>query len=1151
MNNRLLYIIFLMIGLSAGVFAQSTTNLLPIKTNQKWGFIDTSGQVRVTPTYDNLELLEFDTKTVFFLVEENGKIGILDNNAKRILPSKYRRIRPLSSRYFAVIQDSLEIVVNEKNEVVVSDKFDFIAMLNEDFFAFRKGKKWGLYRRNQGILFEPKYHRIVPLNVGRGYFKIMVRAATKEFWGICDLNGNVLIEPKYDETDVLGDDKLVYKVDKLWGMVDNSGKEILKKEWLSYGKLSRYYTVWQHENQSLHLFLNLVDSFFVCDNTITQHEVLWRDVTKLKVKTDFKVGLIDSVGNWIVPVSFQEIAVYSDSIYKVKDGGWGLFHIRDSIILKPEFSDVGSFETDGFARVYLGDYLGLINRKYEVVIPAVYQRLKLINETLKAYDRGTVTIFKRNAAYKFDLDDMFENVGIIKIGGNGGNFNGGSRGNASWIDPYKFGDYRWERQNYGLWGVKSLTTSEWVVKPQYKSVKVIHNANITLVYNDTLRSSKSLRVFTSVSEERFYEVGIFSNQSLQMVSNLDMLGIRTEDFLEGSKTAAFMAANGKFGLIGTDGRIVKPATEMYIAPYKFGLMAFPIGDGVVQAQRQNPKTFAESWDLDTYFNIYFDGNLRSNRRTNYLEIDKGIWGYMDETGRVVVEPKFVLIKDFDANGTVRNRTVEGWGVMDSKTKTVIPFEYQDITTFGKGYFLLKAQNNTIVTLSESGRAIDDQYIGQGKFSEGLARVAKRNADGNLIWGFVNEDFEAVIPCQYKKVKNFQNGTAAVFDTCWHFMDKSGAITVTLHKAITEIGDFHEDLAWVKLGSTYGYIDKNGIFAMKPIFTEATDFTAFGVANAAIDKQSTLIDKNGNSTIENGIFGHIYNLDENGLAKVQHPRRRVFGLINHSGELVTPMLYDQIGAFQNGLAAIRLQNKFGFLDLSGKVVIEPIYDKVGEPVDGLIPVFTNTAKSWYYIDYQGNTVIKDKFLKAGNFNKGYAIVEIKDDGGTFSKNVTALIDTDGEYHFVSSPEKVLLHYSDGFRAIEETRTDEFSDSKDNVVSVYYADENNYNIFGKSFKEVQPFEGATGFFVTDNGWGALNRQGFKVIPDKYIRLIRMEDGNIRGKARYLFGIYTLTGEVVQPIQYDTIIKILPNLYRVEKDGKIGYLNEKGEWIWEMQE
>ena len=1152
MNNRLLNIIFLMLFSAINIFAQNTANLLPIKQNQKWGFIDTLGQVQVAPTYDNLERINSEFGTSFFLIEEAGKIGILDGNAQRILPSKYRRIRPLSSNHFAVIVDSLEIVVNRKNEVIIGEKFDFISMLNPDFFAFRKGKKWGLYHRNQGILFEPKYHKIEPIPVGKGYFKIMNRHVTKEYWGICDLTGKVLIEPKHDETDALGDNKLLYRKDKFWGMLDNEGNRKLQEEWLSYGKLSEYYTVWQQENQSFHLFLNKIDSFFVYEEKITQYEVLKTDISKLKIKTDFRTGLIDRVGNVIVPVSFQEIQVYEDSIYKVKDGGWGLYHIRDSMILAPEFSAIGGFQSDGLARIYLGDYVGFMNRKFEVVIPAVYQRLKLIDNTLKAYDRGTVTIFKRNAANKFDLSDMYENVGIIKIGGIGGNSSGTRRGNANWVDPYKFDDYKWERETFGsLWGLKNLTTKAWIIQPKYARIKVIHNLNITLVYSDTFHQSTDLRVFTSLSRDQFHEVGIFSNQSLQEVSNIDMLGIRTEDFLNGSKSAVFMSAAGKFGLIGLDGRIIKQATAPYIGKYEFGLMAFPIGDGIIQTQAKTKRTFSTSWELDKSFNAYYDPRLRDNRRSNKLEIDKGKWGYMDETGKVVVQPKFILIQHFEKNGIVINRTTTGWGIMNAKAKTIIPFEYQGITSYGKNRFLLKAKNKTIVTLSENGRAIDDQFIGQGRFHEGLARVAKRDTSGKLIWGFVNEDFEEVIPCQYKKVKNFKNELTAVLDTCWHLMDKSGNITVTLNKAIKEIGDFHENLAWVKLGSTYGYIDRDGIFIIKPNLTAAADFTSFGLANAAISKQATLIDKNGRRTIENGIYSRIFNLDENGLAKVQHPRRRMYGLINYENNLLAPMVYDQIGTFKNGLAAIRLNGNYGFMDMMGTVVVQPIYNKVGEPSDGLIPVFIAKGAIWSYVDYQGNMILKDKFIKAGTFNNGYAIVTIKEVQGKKTRKVSALIDTEGEYHFVSSPEKTLIHYSDGFRAIKETVTETFDTDKSTDASVYYGDENNYNIFGKAFKEVQPFEGETGFFVTENGWGALNQQGFEIIPDKYIRLIRMEDGNIRGKARYLFGIYDADGKVVQPIQYDKIFKIKKDLFRVEKDGKIGYLNNIGEWVWEMQE
>jgi len=80
--------------------------------------------------------------------------------------------------------------------------------------------------------------------------------------------------------------------------------------------------------------------------------------------------------------------------------------------------------------------------------------------------------------------------------------------------------------------------------------------------------------------------------------------------------------------------------------------------------------------------------------------------------------------------------------------------------------------------------------------------------------------------------------------------------------------------------------------------------------------------------------------------------------------------------------------------------------------------------------------------------------------------------------------------------------------------------------------------------------VNEQGFMIIPDKYIRLIRTKDGNVRGKAKYLYGLCDLDGNIIQPVEFDNIYK-RTGLYQVERDGKIGYLNLDGEWIWEIQE
>ena len=48
----------------------------------------------------------------------------------------------------------------------------------------------------------------------------------------------------------------------------------------------------------------------------------------------------------------------------------------------------------------------------------------------------------------------------------------------------------------------------------------------------------------------------------------------------------------------------------------------------------------------------------------------------------------------------------------------------------------------------------------------------------------------------------------------------------------------------------------------------------GIANAAINGQSVLIDDKGTPITEFGIYGNIFNIQPNGFAKVQHPRRRL-------------------------------------------------------------------------------------------------------------------------------------------------------------------------------------------------------------------------------------------------------------------------------------
>ena len=1150
MKTRIYSLIFVVL-LPILTFSQTINSpLLPVKVEQKWGLIDTSGTIRINPQYDNLKMIDSDFNQSYYLIGVDKKIGLLNQNGQQIISANYRRIRPLSKNYFAVIKDSLEIVIDKNEQRILKAEFDYITMLDDHFFAFKKGSLWGVYQRNKGVLFEPQFDKIKPIQVGNGYFGVMKMKGAVAHWGLWDKAGNLIIPLEYQNIDVIDNDKILVQKNDLWGMVDAEGKQLFEPKYRSYSKLSRYFSIYTTIENQQELYLNLKNTFFKSDKKFNSYRVIWGDSTIISAHTTFKMGILDTLGNVIIPPIFENIQRYDGDIFKVRKGGWGLYSVQDSVLVETDFDAIGWFNDDGFATIRINDKIGYINRQFDVAIPAIYTRLVLYNGLLKAYDKNNLTFFNQTADDQFTLSESYANVRSLRIGGspnrNSGNFTTVQQ--ADWLNPKTFGNYCWKKGENNLYGLQAISNSDtWIVEPKYKHIKVLHRHNATIVYHESVDTAKYYPIFGRAKNVIYHPIELFSNELLQIVSTQKMIGIRSSDFDNGSSSAAFLSQNGQFGLIHKNGQVVLSPNQLFIKPFEKGLFAFPKGEQIVSNNRSSKFDFGRSFSLHRDFQIdFFD---RRNVTDNYYRIEKGFWGYFDENGKVIVQPQFTIVGKFQTSNKVINRTTQGWGMMDNSGKTILPFEYTNISKYSSDKYLLQAKNELIITLSPTGKALDDKYVGQGQFFEGFARVAKRDDSGELIWGFVDENYKEVIPCQYKSAKNYKNGQTAVLDTAWHLMNTKGEIIATLPKVVKEIGEFHHGLAWVKLSkTTFGYINTSGQFVIKPKLNKAGDFTKFGVTNAVLNGQSVLIDERGMPITEFGIYGNIFNIQSNGFTKVQHPRRRLYGLLNQFGKLVVPIQYDQITPFKNGIATIRKYGKLGFLDENGKVIVEPKFDKVGEPAEGLIPVFMTKEKSWQYIDYQGNTKIKGNFFEAAEFFQGHAVVKIKNPQGPGV--VTALIDKTGKFQFVSTADKVLKYHTKGFRVIESSTVEATEDNPKTIVTMYYADENNYNIFGQSYKSVEPFEKELGFVVTNTGWGAVNEQGFMIIPDKYIRLIRTKDGNVRGKAKYLYGLCDLDGNIIQPVEFDNIYK-RTGLYQVERDGKIGYLNLDGEWIWEIQE
>jgi len=236
----------------------------------------------------------------------------------------------------------------------------------------------------------------------------------------------------------------------------------------------------------------------------------------------------------------------------------------------------------------------------------------------------------------------------------------------------------------------------------------------------------------------------------------------------------------------------------------------------------------------------------------------------------------------------------------------------------------------------------------------------------------------------------------------------------------EAGSFSEGLALVKIGLSYGYVDKTGNLVIKPQFDEVENFSG-GLALVKIhNTQKTkgkygYIDKTGKWVIQPNFGGRQYgagsfleglapleivwdgfkiaygyidktgkfaiqpqfykadNFSE-GLAKVKLNTTDKYGYIDKTGKLAIQSQFYNAGNFSDGLASVQyyFPGLYGYIDRTGKLVIQPQFSQVGSFSEGLLPIEING--SYGYVDKSGKLVIQPQFRKAGSFSEGLASVQ---------------------------------------------------------------------------------------------------------------------------------------------------------------------------------
>ena len=156
----------------------------------KWGYIDTSGELVITPQYSSVG---YFSGGLAWARAQNGKIGYIDKKGNWIINPHFSSAKNFDavSGMALVTSEEKRTYVNKSGEQSSFKQTSKLYVFSEGLAIARWNGKLGFINYNMEWVVQPKYDAARAFHNGYAAVRINSR------WGIIDKNGNVVLEPVF------------------------------------------------------------------------------------------------------------------------------------------------------------------------------------------------------------------------------------------------------------------------------------------------------------------------------------------------------------------------------------------------------------------------------------------------------------------------------------------------------------------------------------------------------------------------------------------------------------------------------------------------------------------------------------------------------------------------------------------------------------------------------------------------------------------------------------------------------------------------------------------------------------------------------------------------------------------------------------------
>ena len=380
--------------------------LASVKIDEKWGYIDENGDIKIEPQFDAAMPFSEDLAAV----KVGKKWGFIDYKGNMVIDPRFENVGTFKEGLAAVNNWNKWGFIDKKGDYIIAPAYSFAMDFSGGLARIRKEKGvhelWGYIDKKGKYVVEPRYPQIFDLpNFMEDY--AVVRVSNK--WGVIDKKGKLVVDPIYDDARGFSEGLAAMKKGDKWGFIDYDGNVIIpfqfdlvryfkegvaavrKKEVKQFGADSttfeyRWAYIDKQGNFVIPYAFRRAYDFREGLAMVQLNEKcgLINKSGEFVVKPKYELGFLKSPKEGLVPYGVK--AVFgTDTFASYTDYRWGFMDKRGRTVIQPKFWWAMDFE-DGLAPIEVDSAWGYIDRSGKFIVPPIYTDIKylpLFEENLK------------------------------------------------------------------------------------------------------------------------------------------------------------------------------------------------------------------------------------------------------------------------------------------------------------------------------------------------------------------------------------------------------------------------------------------------------------------------------------------------------------------------------------------------------------------------------------------------------------------------------------------------------------------------------------------------------------------------------------------------------------------------------------------------